>query len=207
MKKLVQAFAMALAVLFLIPVAHAQGWVLNGPPKFTLDPTAPGGGPNPAPNGGTNTISNSSISLSSQSVAVSSPNSYVQNSASVYGSYTQNFFWQGYGPPDTSFTVQATYGVEGNITAQGYDHASSYAAPSQGGTYGDTQTTTGGKTFYDIAQGAYPVVFASSPGSFTASFTTTYGVLTKAGNPPNGTVQPTQSSTASASASYTVMKQ
>ena len=205
MNKLAMAFVAALAVLLLIPPAYAQKWVLNGPPTFAPDPTSPSGGPNPATKGGTNTISSNSIRLSSQSIAVSSPNTYVYNSASLYGAYRQDFFWQGMGPPNTSFTLDATYSVYGDITAQGYDHASSYAAPSQGGTYGDTQTTTGGKIFYSISQGAYPVMSASPPGSFTASLTTSYGVLTSAGNPPNGTVQPTQVGNASATASYTVM--
>lgn len=203
MKNLVMVFVAALAVLLLVPPVHAQGWTLSGNPVFTADPTAPGGGPNPAQNGGSNTVSNTQANLSSTSTAVSSPNAYVHQSASVYGSYRQNFFWQGYGPPDTRFNVYASYNVDGEITAQGYDRASSYAAPSHGGASGDTGAP-GANTFYGISTGFTYTAFANPPGSFTASTTATYGVQTDAGNPPNGTVQPTQRSNAYASGSYTI---
>lgn len=202
MRNLVLVLAVALAVL-LVPVTHAQGWALSGPPKYTADPTAPGGGVNPATNGGTNTQSDTSISLSSQSTAVSSPNSYVHNTASIYGKYKQNFYWQGMGPPNTQFTLEATFGVDGDITAMGYDRASSYSAPGLGGPSGDTGAP-GAKIYYHIASGTWPVVKSDPPGSFTASLTASFGALSDAGNPPNGSIQPTQNSSADANGSYTV---
>ena len=184
MKKLMVLFVAALAVLLLVPVVHAQSWVLNGNPVFTASPMSPDGGPNPFIDGGTYTVSTNSLSLTSRSVAV--PNSsFVGHSASIYGSFTQKFTWQGMGPPTPRFTVHTDYSVNGSVSFPSFDHAKSYASPGGGGVSGDTNTANSPNPYGSSATTSF-VVAADSPGSFTAKTIVNFGVYTLAHCPPSG---------------------